>query len=398
MRGPYRVDPGDLGKTALLIEAVGPDSIGKKIMQDKIKIYPLYLAEVKSPAANILKQQMLSLGGDAAVGRGTVNSTTETTDVLLMGTIKQYKALCPVLALQPWGLQKLKSRLERFLVELQREKSISLKLNRKTLEIGKRTLIMGILNITPDSFSDGGRFLEPLQALKHAKQMVADGADMIDVGAESTRPGAKAVAAEEEINRIIPVLELLRAEIGVPISVDTYHASTARAALETGAEIINDVGGARLDPEMPRVAAEYGCPVVVMHNKKLDVDLPPYRMLAELIDDLEQSIRKYTEAGSAPENIIVDPGLGFGKTPGMNIFILNNLLSLQSLHKPVLLGASRKSFIGAALDLPVTERTEGSMAAAAWGVFNETDILRVHDVRETARLVRVLETIKSARG
>lgn len=396
MRGPYLMDLGEIEKTKHLFESIGPDSMGLKIMLEKERIYPLYLKDVKTPVANILKQSMLSLGGEAVVARGSVNLGVEKTDVLLLGTVKQYKSLRPKLSYQPWGLKKLGEDLEHFLQNLEGSGQVSWKWPDKQLDIGQKALVMGILNVTPDSFSDGGRYLEPHKALEHARLMVEQGADIIDVGGESTRPGSRAISCEEEINRIMPVIELLLKEIPVPISLDTYRAQTAKEALSLGVNIINDVGGARLDPEITQVVAEYDSPVIIMHNKKMEYQ-SSYELVTGVLDDLQESMQLYEKAGLSQNKMMIDPGIGFGKGPEGNLILLNNLVSLQTLHCPILLGASRKSFIGAVLNTVVSERVEGSLAAVAWGVFKGAAVLRVHDVKETVRLVKVLEAIKNAR-
>lgn len=396
MRGPYLMDLDEIEKSKDLFETIGPDRMGLEIMLKKERIYPLYLKDVKTPAANILKQSMLSLGGEAVVSRGSVNLSIEKTDVLLLGTVKQYKSLRPKLNYQPWGLKKLGEDLEHFLQNLDGSGQVSWKWPDKKLDIGRTTLVMGILNVTPDSFSDGGRYIEPHKALEHARLMVEQGADIIDVGGESTRPGSQAISCEEEINRVMPVIELLQKEIPVPISLDTYRPQTAKEALKLGVNIINDVGGARLDPEITKVVAEYDSPVIIMHNKKMDYQ-NSYELVTQVVDDLQESMQLYEKAGLSQNKMMIDPGIGFGKGPEGNLILLNNLAALQTLHCPILLGASRKSFIGAVLNTVVSERIEGSLAAAAWGVFKGAAVLRVHDVKETVRLIKVLEAIKMAR-
>jgi len=397
LRGPYLMELDNREKARHIFQEIGPDAMGLEIMLEKERIYPLYLREVKSPAATILKQSMLSVGGEAVVGRWVVNLGAEVTNVLLLGTLKQYKGLCSKLPYQPWGLKKLGEDIKSIFQGLKSKKQVVWKWPGKQLVMGEKVCIMGILNITPDSFSDGGLYLNPQKALEHARQMVEDGADIIDVGAESTRPGSQPISCDDELNRVLPVLELLRKEIPVPISLDSYRARTAKEALSLGVEIINDVGGGKKDPEMAKVVAEYNAPVIIMHNEKMSSQDSSYELVAGVIDGLRDSIRIYEEAGLPLEKIIIDPGIGFGKGPEGNLILLNNLQSLQSLNYPILLGASRKSFIGAVLDTLVSERLEGSLAAAAWGVIKGAAVLRVHDVKETYRLVRLLEAVKNAR-
>ncbi|HEY0828488.1 MAG TPA: dihydropteroate synthase, partial [Bacilli bacterium] len=243
-----------------------------------------------------------------------------------------------------------------------------------TIEIGRRTLIMGILNITPNSFSDGGRYVTTETAVARALRMVEEGADLIDVGGESTRPGAEPVSLEEELHRAIPIITALKAVLRVPISVDTYKAETARQAMEAGAQIINDVWGFKADPEMAKVAAEFQCPVILSHNRKES----QYRNLVqEVIEDLYESIEIAHKAGVAEENIILDPGIGFGKTIQHNLILMNHLKDIVSMGYPVLLGTSRKSFIRHTLNLPAEDVVEGTAVTVAFGIAQGCEIIRV---------------------
>ena len=268
----------------------------------------------------------------------------------------------------------------------------------KELTVGEGTLVMGILNVTPDSFSDGGKWNTLDQALDHALSMVEDGAAIIDVGAESSRPGFVPVSAAEEIERLAPFLEHIVPKIPVPISIDTFKAQTARAAVELGADILNDIWGLQYAVEergaMARVAAEYHAPVVVMHNQTGTV----YRtdVIEAMQDFFRESCAIAEGAGVAKESLIFDPGIGFGKTPETNIEVLHRLQELCVLDGeayPLLLGASRKSFIGYALDLPVEERLEATGAATVLGVAAGASIVRVHDVKEIARMCRMADII-----
>ena len=268
----------------------------------------------------------------------------------------------------------------------------------KELTVGEGTLVMGILNVTPDSFSDGGKWNTLDQALDHALSMVEDGAAIIDVGAESSRPGFVPVSAAEEIERLAPFLEHIVPKIPVPISIDTFKAQTARAAVELGADILNDIWGLQYAAEergaMARVAAEYHAPVVVMHNQTGTA----YRtdVIEAMQDFFRESCAIAEGAGVAKESLIFDPGIGFGKTPETNIEVLHRLQELCVLDGeayPLLLGASRKSFIGYALDLPVEERLEATGAATVLGVAAGASIVRVHDVKEIARMCRMADII-----
>lgn len=259
------------------------------------------------------------------------------------------------------------------------------------LEFGRRTLIMGILNVTPDSFSDGGKYVDPEQAVARAKAMVAEGADIIDVGGESTRPGSHPVPAAEEIRRVVPVVRMLASELSIPVSVDTQKAAVARAALEAGAAMVNDIWGLQGDPEMAETAARFGVPVVVMHNKLR----PEYSadLMGEIRDFLRVSIERARAAGIPPGMVIVDPGFGFGKKVGHNLELVARLDELAELGCPVLLGPSRKSTIGRVLDLPVADRVEGTAALVALAISRGADIVRVHDVRQMVRVARMADVV-----
>ncbi len=263
---------------------------------------------------------------------------------------------------------------------------------RRTLEVGRRTLIMGILNVTPDSFSDGGRWAEPEQAVAHALEMLAEGADIIDVGGESTRPGHEPVPAEEELRRVLPVIRALRrAAPDALISADTQKAEVAEAALEAGADMLNDIWGLQGDPEMVRVAARHRCPVVVMHNQHGT----EYRdLIRDITAFFQRSLELVREAGLPEELIILDPGVGFGKTPLHNLEVIQRLGEFRRLNRPLLLGTSRKSTIGKVLGgLPPEERLEGTAATVAIGIANGADIVRVHDVRAMKRVAQVADAI-----
>ncbi|MBS3975604.1 MAG: dihydropteroate synthase [Syntrophomonadaceae bacterium] len=256
---------------------------------------------------------------------------------------------------------------------------------------------MGILNITSDSFSDGGLYLGLDRAVARAKEMVAEGADIIDIGGESTRPYADPVPLAEEIARVIPVLERLVTEVNVPISVDTYKSEVARQALKRKATIINDISGLRADPQMAEVVAEFGCPVVVMHIKGTPKNMqenPVYDdVVGEVMAYLQGSIEMALQAGVQKEKVIVDPGIGFGKTASHSLEILHRLAEFKALGQPILTGTSRKSFIGKVLDLPPAERLEGTAATVALSIAGGADLVRVHDVKAMKRVVRMTDAI-----
>lgn len=259
---------------------------------------------------------------------------------------------------------------------------------------GEKTYIIGICNLSPDSFSGDGLGSDIKATVAQAQRMVAEGADIIDVGGESTRPGTEPLSMEDiddELRLVIPAIERLAAEIKVPISIDTYKSGVARRALKAGAAIINDIWGLKRDPEIARVAAEAGVPIILMANER---DAPPKAgILARVLADLETGIKTAEKAGVAAENIIVDPGIGFGKTLEQNLELVNRLAGLKRLGKPILLGTSRKSMIGLVLDLPVDKRLEGNLAATAIGIANGADMVRVHDVKQTALVCKMADAI-----
>lgn len=277
-------------------------------------------------------------------------------------------------------------------------------------ELGKKTYIMGIINLTPDSFSGDGLLRERdyiRTALLQAEHFMQDGCDILDLGAESTRPGAVEIGAQEELSRLLPVVQTLREEMpNVVLSIDTYKAETARICLAEGAHIINDVWGFRHDPAMASTVAEAGATAILMHNRTQGAQAVTSELggryegvqyddiVTEVRDWLAESVNLAIEAGVRPDKIITDPGIGFGKTTEQNLFLLKHIDMLRDLGFPILLGVSRKGFIGHTLNLPQGERMEGSLAANAWGVLHGADILRVHDVRETVRLARMLDAIR----
>ncbi|WP_317972783.1 dihydropteroate synthase [Paenibacillus sp. CCS19] len=261
-----------------------------------------------------------------------------------------------------------------------------------TLELGRRTLIMGILNATPDSFSDGGRYDNISAAVERAKQMAAEGADIIDIGGESTRPGFTPVPEEEEIRRVVPVIRALREALPqMALSIDTYKAETARHALEAGAHIVNDIWALRYSPEMAKVVAEFGCPVIVNHNRP-ERDYEDF--IADVLADLQESARIAHEAGVRDDQIWLDPGIGFAKDYAENIAMMGRLSDLAALGYPVLLGTSRKGFIGQALGgVPVNERIEGTAATVTLGIAQGCGIVRVHDVKAIKRTAMMTDAI-----
>ncbi len=265
-----------------------------------------------------------------------------------------------------------------------------MKIGNREFQIKGHTYVWGILNVTPDSFSDGGKWNHRDRALKHVEDMLKEGADIIDIGGESTRPGCKPLEAEEEIQRVMPILRAVRENFDIPISLDTYKASVARAGIREGADLINDVWGLKYDPEMAQVIAQSGLPCCLMHNRREAV----YEdFLQDTVSDLAQTLRLAEEAGIRRDGIILDPGVGFGKNYQQNLEIIHRLEELDTLGCPLLLGCSRKSVVGLTLDLPVDQRLEGTIVTTVMAVMKGCMFVRVHDVKENVRAVKMSEAI-----
>ena len=265
-----------------------------------------------------------------------------------------------------------------------------MKIGNRTFDTARKTYLMGILNVTPDSFSDGGRFNRLDAALRHAEEMVAEGANIIDIGGESTRPGHTPVSDQEEIDRIAPAVEAVKARLDVPVSIDTYKSAVAEAALQAGADLVNDIWGFRRDPEIAAVTARHGAACCLMHNRR---EAAYGDLLEDMLADLRLSVGLAREAGIPEDRIMVDPGIGFGKTYEMNLTVLHHLEVFRRLGLPVLLGTSRKSVIGLALDLPADERLEGTLVTTVLAVEKGCAFVRVHDVEANRRAIQMTEAI-----
>ena len=378
---------------------IGVHETGIRIMEKKAIFYSIKVENVKSQSANIIKQEMLSLGGEAAVSRDVLNFSRKKSDVLLLGTEKQFRELIVKLSRQPFGLPLLSQEIKKVFSNYQK-RDFKLSSKGHTLQLGKRTLIMGVLNVTPDSFYDGGRYSNLRKAVERALEMVEEGADIIDIGGESSRPGANPVEEKEELERVIPVIKKLLSRIRVPISIDTYKSGVAKKAIDAGASIVNDISALRMDEKMAKVIESSGVPVCLMHMQGTPRNMqrnPRYKdVVSEIFAFLRERIDFCEQAGIDIEKTIVDPGIGFGKTVLHNLEILKNLDQFKSLGRPIMIGVSRKSLIGKVLQLKPEERLEGSLASAIWSMTKGASILRVHDVRETKRAVKMVEAIAQA--
>jgi len=392
-----------------LMRRIRVDAYGVKIMLPKALTCLVQLDSITNIKANILKQEMLSLGGDAAIARAALTGGTKTTGCLLMGNLAQFGRLSEKLRVQPFGLDGLARELSLALTNYQKE-NFRLDLGRYKLDLtAGNAAIMGILNLTPDSFSGDGFYsssvvrrpssVDAEKAVDIASKMVQDGADILDIGGESSRPGAKAVSVREELKRVIPALKLITKKVKVPVSIDTYKPEVADAALSAGAVMVNDITGLR-GLKLAKVIARHKAAVVIMHmrgNPRTMQKNPHYSSVVnEIIDFLSRAINRALEAGIERERIIVDPGLGFGKTLQHNLEILKRLDEFRVLGRPILIGASRKSFIGKILDTDVSGRLCGTVSASVAAVAQGAKLIRVHDVSAAHQALRVLSAINSA--
>ncbi len=311
-------------------------------------------------------------------GNGCINA-------VLAGTASEFAGICATFGKTKEDPFLIGQIIREVLEKLFKKKPDKLSLGRTVLPLGKRTLIMGILNITPDSFSDGGRFDQLEKALVQAHKMAEEGADIIDIGGESTRPGHEQVSVEEELKRILPVIKALKNDhtFKPPLSIDTYKAAVAEAALKAGVEMLNDVWGLKKDNTLARVAARFNVPICLMHNRS-STDYED--LIPDIIAELEESIELALRSGIEDQQIIIDPGIGFGKDLQQNLDVMLHLRDFCSLGYPLLVGTSRKSMIGKTLDLPVEERLAGTAATVAYSISAGADIIRVHDILEMRRV------------
>ncbi|MDD2366262.1 MAG: dihydropteroate synthase [Desulfuromonadaceae bacterium] len=366
------------------LERVSADKYGVIEMASKTLTRCIKVAGLECRQANILKQEMLSVGGDAAVARGTVACSVKSTDCILIGTEKQLSKLCKKLLLQPFSLSSLAVELTDLISSIAKP-PLLWRTSRRAISL-ERPLIMGIINLTPDSFSDGGLCVRPDIAVERALQMEDEGADIIDIGGESTRPGATAVSAELELSRVIPVIEKLAGRVSCAISIDTWKSSVAVRSVDAGAEIVNDISGFNFDAGMPSVVSESSAAVVLMHTRgtpdKMQQDTGYSDLMAEISAGLRTSLSLASAAGIPADAIAIDPGIGFGKSVAGNMELIRRLSELSGYALPILTGPSRKSFIGSVLGREQTDdRLFGTAAAVALSIKNGASIVRVHDVK-----------------
>lgn len=380
------------------VREIGAHEAGVEIMTPKTQLRVLKITNLDPRAANILKQEMLARGGEAVLSADAYHLKDGETMALAIGTLKQLRDVVPKLAKQPFGLKELSRKLQAAL-DAYESPLPPLPVAGRQLDLAKRTRIMGVVNVTPDSFSDGGEHFGVEEAVAHAKRLIKEGADIIDIGGESTRPGAEPVPVEEEIARVIPVVERLSRETSAIISIDTMKPEVAEEAIRAGAHMVNDVS-ALSNPKMIEVVAKAGVPAILMHMKGTPRTMqqnPVYDdLMGEIVEFLREKIESAEAAGVAGEKLLVDPGIGFGKTIEHNLEIIKRLAELKVLGKGIVLGTSRKSFIGKVLDLDVpAERICGTAASIAVGIVNGANVVRVHDVREMVQVARLTDAILS---
>jgi dihydropteroate synthase len=378
------------------ITKIGADKNSFKYMLTKFLFYTIKLKNIRSAAANIIKQEVLALGGEAAVSKGAINLSTKNTDVLIGGTEKQLLLLIKKLKHHQFGLAKISDETQKILKKYTSNPK-DIKIGNKKFIFGKKTYIMGILNTTPDSFFDGGKYFNIDEAVVRGIQIEKEGADIVDIGGESTRPGSGTVSVKKEMDRVIPVIRKLVKKIRIPISIDTRKSKVALEAIKAGAKLVNDTSGLRHDKKMAQVIAKSNVPVVIMHIKGTPKNMqknPSYDdAIDEIINYLKESIEIAENAGILQNKIIVDPGIGFGKRVEDNLEILRRIREFKVLGKAILIGTSRKSFIGDVLGLPVENRLLGTVATCVSSILNGVDILRVHDVKEIRQIAKITDAI-----
>ena len=382
------------------LKGVDADPYGVEAMLPKMIHLNILLEEVECKTATIIKQEMLALGGDAAIARDAIGSRIARTGVILIGTLKAIRRFTDKLAGGPFGLDGYSDRIREALGNLASNSAV-LKTSRREITIGERTLVMGIINATPDSFSDGGRFAAPVTAVEEALRMVEEGADMNDIGGESSRPGSDPVTEEEELRRVMPVIRGLAGKISVPLSIDTTKAAVAREALAEGAEIINDISAMNYDSRMAEVAAGAGAAVILMHMRGLPKtmqsgDLEYRSLLGEVISFLQERIESAEQSGIAPVQIMIDPGFGFGKSALDNVRLIRRLSEFKILGRPIVTGVSRKSFIGHVTGGGPQERIEGTAASVTATILNGSRVIRVHDVKTMKRVAAMADALVGA--
>lgn len=383
------------------VERTDSDPEGVGIMTRKGRTLLVRLDGIPLKAAPLLKQEMLALGADSAHAKGVADLSVTQSAVVLIGTPSQYSRLVPKLRRQPFQLRSIASAVEAVLENYSRHAPTLLEGLHRSIRLGDSTAVMGVLNVTPDSFSDGGLFDQPEVAIARGVEIETEGARILDIGAESSRPGATPISAEQELARLRAVLPALHDRLTIPISVDTRKPEVAREALDMGADLVNDVSGLR-DAEMRRLLARTEAPAILVHMRGTPVTMQSNTQYADLRSEvysgLAHALATAEADGVAPEQLLVDPGIGFGKTPEQGLDLLRHLGEFRGLGRPVVVGASRKHLIGKATgEAAPDQRLEGSLAAAVVAALANAAIVRAHDVAPTVRALAVADAVRVGR-
>ena len=378
------------------LKNIGVHQASIETFMNKSAILPLKVLKVRTPAANIIKQEMLACGGDCAIHAGCVVCAQDHSDILLLGTKKHYRLLLQKMAMMPYfGLPKIKEELQSFLENAPLKTILA---DNRVLEYD-HVVVMGILNITPDSFYADSRVRGIDEVINRAGQMLRDGAEILDIGGESTRPGSDSINPQKEIARIVPVVEALRKEYPQSIlSIDTYHAETAEATLASGADIINDISAMEYDEKMIDVVVKNNAPVILMHMRGTPKNMQQNTEYGNVVEEVSKYLKERAEMlrghNFPKEKIILDPGIGFAKNVDQNLKLMQGLSEMTGSDYPVLLAASRKSTIGKVLgDIPPEARLAGTIATSCQAVYAGANMVRVHDVKENIQAIRMLEAI-----
>ena len=400
----YEIKFRDSKELAESLNAIGADLRSLPFFENRREVRVLYLPSVDIRAANVIKQEMLSRGGDAAVHAHAIDCRVDESDVILFGTVKQISFLADKLEIMSWwGFPEIVNALRRALDSLSRKTSKVSLPSGSDLMFGSRTLLMSIINLSDDSFHKESRTYGNIDtALALALEHAQNGADILDLGAESTRPGASRISEAEEIGRMIPVIKEIRRNLpSMPISVDTTRRKTAESALKAGADIINDISGLSFEPEIAKTAADFGAMLVIMHMRGTPQTMGSMCTYSNLLREINEFFGEKIETASSfgvdNSKIIIDPGIGFAKDHNQNLFLLRHIESLRIHSKPILVGASRKGSVGRATDSNDTSgRLEGTLAVSSLCAWSGVDIIRVHDTRENKKAVMMAEAIRDA--
>ncbi len=381
-------------KLISVMKKIGVDSIGIELMKPKGMFHYFYINNLTNTQCHILKQSALSHSAEAAVNRHIITGNVKYSDVVLFGNEKQLKEIANSLLNQQFKMKYIgKAIIDVF----DRNDGHKWHFKDRYIDLNKKTAIMGVLNVTPDSFSDGGKWHSKDLALKHCERMIKEGADIIDIGGESTRPGAEFVDIQTEIERVMPIIDAVKGEFDIPISIDTYKSKVAEESVKFGADIVNDIGGLQFDNDMAGVIAKNKMGCCIMHIKGVPKNMqddPNYEdVVAEICDYFNESLIIAEDSGISKNNIVLDPGIGFGKRVIDNLNILNDLNDFKCFKLPILVGVSRKSFIGKILGRDVNDRLYATIGSQIVSLVNGADIIRTHDIGSAYDSIRIADAI-----